>query len=98
MHGICDSLNVGNRAENVAGVRARDQLRLVAEQRLQRLDGVLGVGGARRRVPPLDGEVALFRKRHPGRDVRFVVVLAEDELAAWGQVEDLGEVAEKLGR
>ena len=47
--------------------------------------------------PPLDCIIVQFGEADPGRDVSFVIESGDDKLGADGDIENEGEVREKLG-
>lgn len=99
MHLLGDGFDVMDRAQNIARVRARHQLRLLTHQRPQVLRRELQVPGLRRGRPPFECEIADFRKTDPGGDVGFVVDGRADDfgICGEGESEGLGEVGEELG-
>jgi hypothetical protein len=98
VHGGGDGFDVADRAEDVGGVGAGDELRLRAQQTFESLGvevRVLLVG----RVPPDEFGAAPFGELDPAGDVGFVVEFADDDFGVWRDVvvETQAEVAEELG-
>lgn len=92
---IRDGFDVVDPPQDIAHVRARYELDLGAQQRLEILGGKFQLGLRGR--PPLDRQVEAIREVDPGLDVRLVLHLGEDDLGALGDLQRRGEVHEELG-
>lgn len=89
MHHLCDALDVVDRPENVAGVRASHETGAISEQLFQILRielWVLAVFWD----PPFQSQSLTFCYADPGCDVGFVVDSRDNELVSCFEFQGLG--------